>query len=687
MDEQLVKELRAVQETLTVLQQRVRELERRIAGSPTPTAHALPPTPAKREPPRPVRPTATVGTGAAETLETKIGRYWLNRVGIISLVLGVAFFILYSFQYLGPAAKIAIGFAVGLTLLGTGVWLERRAGFGWYARGLLGGGWAVVYFTTYAMHHIPAVRILHSAVGDLLLLVAVVAGAIWHALTYRSQVITALAFTLGFLTTSISDVTYFTLASSVLLVVSLAMVAVRMRWHSLYLYGVVGSYLTHLVWISRQIAISPMVAIHVSSAAAAQFWLQTGCLSLYWVAYTTAALCLDEQGKKERDRLLTATLVNGALFTTQWLRAMELVFPTLQYLALLGIGAAYAALGPVAERRRLPTISTAHWLLGLTLMTLAIPEYFTGRWTSFLWTVEVAALTWLGLRYNRWAYRVFAFGLGIMVFFRLIGLDLASSVTIAVGSWAVPWRLLMGVVGVASFAASAACYRHQRYLAHRRPIEQQAFHLYAAAASIVAWMLTAVEANRQFIPLYWAIEASVVILLGWRLKDRALRMFGLVWFVPVTVMVVSAGWFEQSWWHAWVTAGVTGLLYAAGLLYRTQPAGDRFDLERFLHEGYTGIASAVLAMLLWIEVPRHWLSLAWASQGFGLVATGFLLRDRAFRISGLSVFGLLVLKILLVDLAGAETIYRILSFIVVGALLLVASLAYARFAGRPTPKE
>src|SRR3989338_512675 len=52
-----------------------------------------------------------------ETFETKVGRYWLNRIGIASLVLGVVFFILYTFQYFGPAVKIAIGMMVAGGLL------------------------------------------------------------------------------------------------------------------------------------------------------------------------------------------------------------------------------------------------------------------------------------------------------------------------------------------------------------------------------------------------------------------------------------------------------------------------------------------------------------------------------------------------------------------------------------------
>src|SRR5579872_7271428 len=36
-----------------------------------------------------------------QNLETRIGQYWLNKLGVISLVIGVVFLILYSFQYFG----------------------------------------------------------------------------------------------------------------------------------------------------------------------------------------------------------------------------------------------------------------------------------------------------------------------------------------------------------------------------------------------------------------------------------------------------------------------------------------------------------------------------------------------------------------------------------------------------------
>jgi uncharacterized membrane protein len=115
------------------------------------------------------------------------------------------------------------------------------------------------------------------------------------------------------------------------------------------------------------------------------------------------------------------------------------------------------------------------------------------------------------------------------------------------------------------------------------------------------------------------------------------------------------------------------------LLYRKEVPGATFEIEQSLRHIYAIAASTVLTGLLWIEVSRNWISLAWAGEGFGLLAVGFFLGDRVFRFLSLGVFGLLVLKILFIDLAGAETIYRILSFLVVGTILLLASFAYAKF--------
>ena len=72
------------------------------------------------------------------------------------------------------------------------------------------------------------------------------------------------------------------------------------------------------------------------------------------------------------------------------------------------------------------------------------------------------------------------------------------------------------------------------------------------------------------------------------------------------------------------------------------------------------------------------LSVLWALYAFTAMAWG-LWRDRpALRVGAIALFSVTVLKVLVVDLAGLDALYRILSVVVLGTTLLVASFLYAR---------
>ena len=62
----------------------------------------------------------------------------------------------------------------------------------------------------------------------------------------------------------------------------------------------------------------------------------------------------------------------------------------------------------------------------------------------------------------------------------------------------------------------------------------------------------------------------------------------------------------------------------------------------------------------------------------GLLLAGLHRGVRGLRYAGLALFAVVVGKIFLVDLAGLESIYRILAFIALGILLFLAALLYLR---------
>jgi uncharacterized membrane protein len=72
------------------------------------------------------------------------------------------------------------------------------------------------------------------------------------------------------------------------------------------------------------------------------------------------------------------------------------------------------------------------------------------------------------------------------------------------------------------------------------------------------------------------------------------------------------------------------------------------------------------------------LSSFWAVCGFAGIVFGLVRDDRRFRLGGLVLLGVAVAKVFLYDLAALESIYRVLSFIALGLLLLAGAFAYQR---------
>ena len=62
-----------------------------------------------------------------------------------------------------------------------------------------------------------------------------------------------------------------------------------------------------------------------------------------------------------------------------------------------------------------------------------------------------------------------------------------------------------------------------------------------------------------------------------------------------------------------------------------------------------------------------------------LLLAGFALRERPLRLSGLALLGACVFKAFAYDMQELDTIYKILSFIILGLLLLGVSLIYTRY--------
>jgi uncharacterized membrane protein len=91
---------------------------------------------------------------------------------------------------------------------------------------------------------------------------------------------------------------------------------------------------------------------------------------------------------------------------------------------------------------------------------------------------------------------------------------------------------------------------------------------------------------------------------------------------------------------------------------------------------------------LWILTGRgaasvqsgFFVTISWSLLAFVVLAAGFALKERVYRWLGLGILTVAIARIFIIDVWQLDTIYRILSFLVLGVVLLALGFLYNRFA-------
>ena len=180
-------------------------------------------------------------------LEQRIGEFWLARVGIVALLLGIVFFIAYPFSIFPPIVPSLLGYVAVAGLLALSH--HWRATFQHISRTLFGGGLILLYIATLRLHFFSANPVVGSKTVGLALLVAVLALHLFLAARRRSEFLASLAIVLGFATSLISDTTHFAL-SFVAVTSAISVFLLRQyNWQRLVNLAIVLAYATHLLWL------------------------------------------------------------------------------------------------------------------------------------------------------------------------------------------------------------------------------------------------------------------------------------------------------------------------------------------------------------------------------------------------------------------------------------------------------
>lgn len=170
-----------------------------------------------------------------------------------------------------------------------------------------------------------------------------------------------------------------------------------------------------------------------------------------------------------------------------------------------------------------------------------------------------------------------------------------------------------------------------------------------------------------FVPTSWSAIAVLLFLSGLKRNLRWERWEGYAVILCSLLAAFSAGF-------RWPSIGVAIACYVAEFL-----SNDSADAEKHARTFWSIAGTVTLTLLLWQKFPRGLLTTAWGIEGIALLLVGFVLTERILRVQGLIMLLACILKLFLFDLRNLETGYRIVSFIVLGLILLLVSSLYSRF--------
>ena len=350
--------------------------------------------------------------------EMKLATYWFVRVGVVMLLTGLAFFGFYAYQHfisqLGPIGKLSLIYLAGATLLGGGAWCardkanEKMQGFG---NVLFAGGLSAIYFATYAAHHVEYLRVIASPLVDGLLLMAWAIAVVWLADRKKSEVLALFAIGLSYYTSSITNISTFTLGCNLVLTITAVGFLIRNRWVTLSFAGMIGTYVGYCFWRVNYMGGS------MSLLPKPELWKAIAFLSGYWVIYSVAGFVNKAEQMVHKTRALFLTLNNFAFFilcVLTFLPRNEGRFWVLclTFGGLLLVQAWLARKTLPAER----AIYNSLLPQALALITLGFLAKFSGVHLGLILAAETITLLIIGYQLEQRIMRAAAYIVGLLAF-------------------------------------------------------------------------------------------------------------------------------------------------------------------------------------------------------------------------------------------------------------------------------
>lgn len=682
------------------------------------------------------------GKAALHRIETLIGGHWLTWIGAATMLLAIAFFIPWAWQYFETPAwfKVLILHLASWVILWFGLWIARRdflrlghtvvglGLFAWYGTALA----ALRTFDVYEKLFGDGRYAFAALECSLITLVAIVL-----AVRRRSLVIILLAAFGGYLNpilTSSGEGNYVILfVYLAFLNVGLIASAVLRGWNFLKLLALCATAGMFLAWIEQAsvIAVWPLEWLAVLHAVI--FFLGVTLPPIVW-----------------RKKSCTTDLMTLVGTSTGYMALTYYLFETSaqSQMGLLagGLGLLHAVLFSLTRQRvgdedRLPRV---HLALTIFFLTLIAPLQLENLdYLPVAWAMEGVVLMGIGLYYRDRQFLVSS----VIVFFlaacrflfqvnesevESLQLLLVSLLTLLGGSlaWWLPRRVM---------EAEAEGLRRVRPTAFEAITGGLVLGLGNTLLMItivvhtgIVWMQDWKTSSGRTVLLLWTLDLLIVWIVGFLFDRRAIRIYAaLAVWLPVSVCTLVVDNSVQNPFTplfnsrfgslalltavAFAIATGYGKLFASRAEDESQPRGPVrslmdcpvskifahirlrvFRLERAMRYVMGLYGCLVLFAAINMDIANcfdvYWsqqsnaelatYSIVWILFAVAIVIWGFVTKSLFYRTVGLLAFVPILLKVFVIDLSQLDQLARVLATFTLGSSLLGVSFLYQRIAAR-----
>ncbi len=317
---------------------------------------------------------------------------------------------------------------------------------------------------------------------------------------------------------------------------------------------------------------------------------------------------------------------------------------------------------------KMPSVLELTWAIGFALLGVA---WLNGRFTGDDWMLASsgagAAMLLYGLLTRSWALAVAGQIFAVLAVGTFLERMSGGSAT---------WYAALAPIGLLALTAVVLRFVESRIReGGMRPQAAKAATLYRLAAYLLFALWLHAFVPSDWLPLAFVVTGALVLLAS-RMLPRESSHIGSSFLLTGLLIFAVLSWGARSWADllAIVLASLA-LRAAARLTPDAAPEWRRPIL--------------ILAVgCLWLWVTRWTIShggsggltVAWSILALIVFGTGLALRERIYRLGGFTFLALAVGRVFLVDVWRLETLARILSFLVLGAVLLVLGFVYNRYA-------